>query len=283
MDSIKIAFLNVGHGDSSVIIFSDEKSAGVIDTPNAQITYDYLKKNNIICLKWVMISHTHNDHIYGIVGLIEQFKQEGGIIETLYYNYDDIRFKNQNNKNTRYKVFLQRIRSLKEQNIIKNHTKPAIISISFNPIKDIHVEILHPAYEDIGEILPSPNRKNDTSVVVKILFGKVSILFTGDLSEEGWKWLKSRNFDLKSDILKYPHHGSWFESIPELIDSVNPQYVILSYGETSEKKYRLPAHETTACLTERKIQTFSTKVSHQEFMITTELIKHLCDSQSLEV
>jgi len=279
MNFVKVAFLNVGHGDSSVIIFPDGKTGAVIDTPKSEVTFRYLNEKGVNSLKWVIISHTHIDHAEGIIDLIKRFNSQCGTIETLYYNCDKI--VTCENKN-RYILLLRDICSLMEQNIVKNSGKPATILSTINSVEGTAMKILHPDHDDITKVLISPNR-NNASVVIKVSFGKFSVLFTGDLSREGWKWLKSRNFDLKSDILKYPHHGGWFESIPELIDSVNPEYVILSYGETSENKYKLPAHKTTACLTERKIKTFSTKISHQEFMITTELIKHLCGSQSLEV
>jgi len=275
MNFVKVAFLNVGHGDSSVIIFPDGKTGAVIDTPKAKVTIEYLNENKIKFLQWIIISHSHLDHTEGIIDVIKNFG-----VQTLYYNQDRLT----NHKDRRYKLLLNDILSLIDRGVIKQPGKAADTSSTFNSFQNVITEILYPSHDDFSRAkATSSSDINDLSVVVQISFGKFSVLFTGDLSEQGWKWLKSRNFDLKSDILKYPHHGSWFKSIPELIDSVNPEYVILSYGETSENKYKLPAHKTTACLTERKIQTFSTKVSHQEFMITTELIKHLCDSQSLEV
>ena len=73
MESIKVAFLSVGHGDSTVIIFPGRKTGAVIDTPKAQITLDYLLDNSIDHLKWIMISHSHVDHVSGIIELIESF------------------------------------------------------------------------------------------------------------------------------------------------------------------------------------------------------------------
>jgi len=170
---------------------------------------------------------------------------------------------------------LRDILSLIERNIIQNPGRPAIISSTFETDGNIGIKILHPDHDDITKAITSPYKKNDTSVVVQLLFGKFSILFTGDLSAHGWKWLKARNSNLCSNILKYPHHGAWFKNVPDLIDEINPQYVILSYGKPSEKKYKLPAPETINYLKTKKIKTFSTKSSHQKFVITLKSIRHI--------
>lgn len=275
MKSVKIGFLSVGHGDSSVIIFPDGKSAAVIDTPKAQITFDYLVEHKIDSLKWVIISHTHADHSNGIIDLIKHFHKQRGTIEIIYYNRDTISENQKNRYKNRYIVLLREILSLINRNIVQNPGKPALMSSTFDTNENITIKILHPDHDDITKAIACSHRKNDASVVVQLLFGKFSILFTGDLSAHGWKWLKARNLNLSSDILKYPHHGAWFKDIPDLIDNINPQYVILSYGESSEKRYSLPAPVTINYLKTKKIKTFSTKSSHQEFAITLRSIKHI--------
>ncbi len=271
MESIKIAFLNVGHGDSSVIIYPDKKSAAVIDTPEAHITYDYLLKNNIDYLRWVMISHSHVDHTNGIIDLIKQFHAGERIIEIIYYNRDTIeRAANDQKNKQKYLILLKQILHLIDKGIIKNPGLPATLNSTFTPIDGVTVKIIHPSHDDLTREIVQSNNVNDASVVVRLCYGHYSVLFTGDLSEKGWNWLKSRNQCITANILKFPHHGSWFEGIPDLIKAINPQYIILSYGANSENQYGLPSKETLNYLNMKNFKQFSTKFSHQEFIITPD-------------
>lgn len=277
MESIKVAFLNVGHGDSTVIIYPDKKSAAVIDTPKALITYDYLLKNNIDYLRWVMISHSHVDHTNGIIDLIKQFHTGEKIIEIIYYNRDTIKRAAQAQKdNNKYLILLKQILHLIDEGIVKNPGLPATINATFDPIDGVAITIMHPSHDDITRTVVHSNDANDASVVIRLCYGRYSILFTGDLSENGWNWLKARNQHITCNILKFPHHGSWFESLPDLIHEINPQYVIISYGETSETRYGLPDRKTIDYLNTKNIKTFTTRFSHQEFIINSETIQVCC-------
>lgn len=273
MESVKVAFLSVGHGDSTVIIFPDRKSGAVIDTPKAQITLDYLVDNNIESLKWVMISHSHVDHIHGIVNLIDQLYLNNKIVETIYYNRDTIKIFQEQKRKGRFRTTLDDLLRLIEDGIIKNPGLPATINSSFAPIDGVEIKIIYPSHDDITRTVVHSKNVNDASVVVHLCYGQNSILFTGDLSENGWNWLKARNQNITSNILKFPHHGSWFESVPNFINGINPQYIIISCGDTSDTKYGLPARKTMDFLNMKNIKIFTTKSSHQEFIITLETIR----------
>jgi beta-lactamase superfamily II metal-dependent hydrolase len=39
----------------------------------------------------------------------------------------------------------------------------------------------------------------------------------GDLEIEGWQYLCSKPVDLRSDVLKFPHHGAWKNADPNLL------------------------------------------------------------------
>ncbi len=273
MDSIRIAFLCVGHGDSAVLIFPNGETAAIIDTPKARITLEYLKQNNINTLKWVFLSHTHLDHANGIVDVIKEFHKHGGMIETLYINRETIEMPSNDKKSQRRNLFRD-ILSLRAQGIVKNHLEQASTLIN-NTFDDVLFKILHPEYEDFFKIAESPIRKNDVSVVLQFVYKGRSILFTGDLSSCGWQWLKARENDIQSDILKYPHHVGWFDDIPEFIQAIEPQYAILSYGEQSVKNYHQPVQKVIQYLEKMGIRVNSTMNSHIEFIVTKESIRNL--------
>jgi competence protein ComEC len=274
MDSIRIAFLRVGHGDSAVLTFPNGETAAIIDTPKARVTLEYLKQNNIKTLKWVFLSHTHFDHANGVVSLIKEFHKQGGMIETLYINRETIKLSS-NDKGSQYTDILFRdIITLRDQGILKNRIEQASTStVINNNVDNILFKILHPEYEDLFKVTNCPTRKNDVSAVIQFVYNGKSTLFTGDLSSSGWQWLKARGSDIQSNILKYPHHAGWFDNIPEFVQTVRPQYTILSYDEQSISKYKQPIQKVTQYLEGMGIKVISTMDSHVELIVAEEIVR----------
>ena len=98
-------------------------------------------------------------------------------------------------------------------------------------INGVVVEFLHPP--------PSPwpvngssyhTDINNRSLVMKLTYRKMSVLFPGDIHKEAEaKLLKSPDL-LKSTLLKVPHHGSLTSSSPQFINAVQPQISLISVG-----------------------------------------------------
>ena len=80
---------------------------------------------------------------------------------------------------------------------------------------------------------------NDASIVLKVTYGDVSFLLTGDAGVALEKEMLSQ--DIKATVLKAGHHGSNTSSSQSFIQAVNPEVTILSYGE--DNKYGHPHKE----------------------------------------
>lgn len=80
---------------------------------------------------------------------------------------------------------------------------------------------------------------NGHSVVLRLCYGKVSFLFAGDLNEEAQLDLaeahKKDELNLRSEILKVPHHGS-DDFYPEFIRAASPLLSVISSGDESPRK-----------------------------------------------
>jgi competence protein ComEC len=70
---LKIAFLDVGHGDAIVIsiVENNIKKAIIIDCNDAIKTKNYILENDIQVVDYIVITHLHQDHYSGINALID--------------------------------------------------------------------------------------------------------------------------------------------------------------------------------------------------------------------
>ena len=78
-ESLKIYFLDVGHGDASIIISSSGQVAMIDSGPNEKLILSYLKNLNISNIDLLIASHAHPDHITGMDKIIAQYKPKAFI------------------------------------------------------------------------------------------------------------------------------------------------------------------------------------------------------------
>jgi competence protein ComEC len=75
---------------------------------------------------------------------------------------------------------------------------------------------------------------NNSSAVCRVEYGKVSLLFTGDLEQEGEQELLAKGVPLNSTVLKVGHHGGLTSSTREFLEAVRPKVAVISCeGPTS--------------------------------------------------
>lgn len=98
----------------------------------------------------------------------------------------------------------------------------------------VTLDVLAPRYQafDHGPavLAPDPVRTvNDNSLVVVVRFAGRSILFAGDLEEEGERALVASGLG-HVDVVKVAHHGSRTSSSPELVTATSPSIAVISCG-----------------------------------------------------
>lgn len=78
---------------------------------------------------------------------------------------------------------------------------------------------------------PNAEDANNSSIILKLTYGNVSVLFPGDAEVEAEKNCAMRwGHTLKSDILKAGHHGSKTSSTPVFLSQVKPAVIVISAG-----------------------------------------------------
>lgn len=273
LPSLKIAFLDVGHGDSIVIILPDNnvnKRAVVIDTPNHRKTIEFLEMNNVKTLELVLISHFDTDHSKGVSALIKHFMKDDREVKKISYKGDRISRSKEEHKN--YRNLLSQLISFDRIHndftivpIIQGSEKP----IKFSDIDDLCLSILYPRQSDFEDACLRGNC-NDTSTVIMVNYHGKKVLLPGDLESKGWFNLiekeKKYKKDTTCDVLKLPHHGDYYfeGGIEELgtkqiLDLVCPKMAIISTAQN--EKYKHPSVDTITLLRDKSIDMYCTQVT----------------------
>ena len=228
--SFKIHFIDVGQADAALVI-CDGKTM-LIDGGNAadsNLMFTYLKKHNITHLDYVIGTHAHEDHIGGIPGALQY-----ATVDTVYCastSYTTKAFKN----------FVKAA-----ENRGASITVPAR-GMSFN---------LGSAVCTILAVNTDSGDLNNSSIVMRIVYGNNSFLFTGDAEQLVEDFLLDDGAPLRSDVLKVGHHGSRSSTSYVFLRAVMPKYAVICVG--TGNSYGHPTTNVLSRLRDAEVTTFRT-------------------------
>ena len=231
---LKIYFFDIGQGDAALIRTPDHKNILIDGGPDNSVIYKLGKYLPFYDRKidLVILTHPHADHITGLVEVLKRYKVERVVFTGVSY-YSDA-----------YKEFKELQREKNIPFTLALRGRQFIFPLSSGVKNDgVKIEILYP-FENLWNKVFSGREEeggglNDTSVVNRLDYGKVSFLFTGDAGIEVEKQLISYNFNLKSLVLKLGHHGSDTASSYEFLKAVSPRLAVISVGKNN---YGLPRY-----------------------------------------
>ena len=110
------------------------------------------------------------------------------------------------------------------------------------------VRVLAPGATDLAA------RRNDASLVMKLIYGKTSALLEGDAENRSEHQIAEEQPE--ADLLKVAHHGSATSTIPLLLERVHPRFAVISVG--ARNTYGHPRGEVLARLGEAHALTYRT-------------------------
>jgi competence protein ComEC len=84
-----------------------------------------------------------------------------------------------------------------------------------------------------GSLRGDFSNQNNDSLVLKIQYNDISVLFTGDIETEAEENLIHLGKWLRSDIIKVPHHGGRTSSTEEFLQMVRPKVAVISVGRNN--------------------------------------------------
>ncbi|GHU51041.1 DNA internalization-related competence protein ComEC/Rec2 [Clostridia bacterium] len=209
-----VTMLDVGQGDCFVIRSSGKTmvidGGGNILNPEIKtgkrVLLPYLNYLAVRRVDYAVITHTDYDHYGGIVELLLN-KKVGKLYLPAVVDTESEDFK-----------------------IIMDAAKKSGTEVGFLERGDkftlgkARLMCLAPDtkeyYEDV----------NDTSAVLKLSYKNASFLFTGDITQTVEKIL-IKEYNLGTDVLKIPHHGSKYSNSTEFLQAAHPKIGIVSYAE----------------------------------------------------
>ena len=209
---LKIHFIDVGQGDSCLIITPNNKKI-LIDGGEGKtdVLLSYLLDRRIKTIDYIIISHFDSDHCNGLIDIIKSLKVKNIMLAGQAYFSDEY-------------INIANIINSKQINVtfVKQGD-------SFNISKDVKLDILYPQQELEYKDL------NNNSIMAKLTYNSFSILFTGDVEKAEDNILNSyRDVDLKSTVLKLAHHGSKTSSSKEFLEAVKPKIALIGVGENNK-------------------------------------------------
>lgn len=211
---LSVFMIDVGQGDSFLIKFPNGKTA-LVDAGNTTMFFDNGERVIIPLLNYLgikkinygLVTHIDSDHYGGFVALIlenmigEVFKPE--IDSSL-------------SKDRKFEEFIR------EKGIPIHYFKEEKLEIGNTSLYFLYDE-------KIKNI--SGSSTNDRSGIFKLVYGKTSFLFTGDVEKNIEKFYANKyKFFLDSDVLKVGHHGSKTSSSEEFMSYVSPELSLISAG-----------------------------------------------------
>jgi competence protein ComEC len=112
-----------------------------------------------------------------------------------------------------------------------------------------------------------PPTENDRSLVLRLQYGTVRLLLTGDIQHFTERWLLANRVDLQADILQVPHHGSKTSTLPDFVHHVRPQVAIISLG--AGNPYGHPHAQVLSTLANQGVPVFRTD-HHGAITVTSD-------------
>lgn len=221
----KITFLDVGQGDASLLQSGGQTlllDGGSTSQKNVgtYVILPYIKQQGISCLEAVVLTHTDQDHINGVIEVLEEGKKGWLTVKNLMYPY-----------------WMEGTKQGKQLKKLAEEAGASCRKIRAGDrltIGKAEAVVLYPKEQ---EKIAEPNAG---SLVLFWKWEGARAMFTGDLPEEKERELL-QNLPA-CEILQVGHHGSATSTCREFLEQVQPSLAVISCA--MKNRYGHPSPDT---------------------------------------
>jgi len=231
-DGLKVHYIDVGQGDSTLLEF--EGFTMLIDTGNWNSTeaVDYLKQQGVQEIDIVVGTHPDADHIGQLAQIVGEFE-----VGEVWMSG------NTSSSNT----FLNALQAIEASG--SEYVEPR--SGDTFDVGSMRIDVLYPD--------KITGAANEESVSLKMTYGDVRFVFTGDAGVKEEQEMIDSGMDLKAEILHMGHHGSNTSTSPAFLAAVAPEVAIYSAG--ADNSYGHPHAEVIAAAENAGAKVYGTDVN----------------------
>jgi len=219
---LEVNFFDVGQGDA--IFIEDQKLHQVLidGGPDSTVLEKLGKEipswDNTLDL--IILTHPEKDHLAGLIEVLKRYKVENILWTGVVRDTAEYKEWKKLIEEEGAKIFIAKAGQ-------KIHSSA----------KNFGAEILYPLESLEGKTLED---SNNTSIIIRLVFGENSFLFTGDAYQSAERELIQREVNIDSDVLKVGHHGSKTSSSEEFIEKVSPEIAVIPAGKDNPYGHPYP-------------------------------------------
>jgi beta-lactamase superfamily II metal-dependent hydrolase len=220
---LRVDFMDVGQGDAALVTSPAGKTVlidgGLAEAGDTVVAF--LGGRGIETLDLVFLTHRHADHLGGLPAVVDKYGTR---------MFLDAPYPHEIQEYARLLALLD-----KQHVPVRQAERGRSIDLGAGA----RLTLLGPPEPPITN---SRSDVNANSVVSRIDFGKVGILFAADAEAQTERWLLDSQVNLRAAVLKVAHHGSRYSSTPKFLQAVQPLVAVVSVGAGNE--YHHPDAQT---------------------------------------
>lgn len=214
--NFKITFIDVGQGDSILVEFPGHKKmlidggglpVGTFDVGESVVS-PFLWNKRIKRIDYLVLTHAHPDHLNGLAAVARNFRI-GEFWEVAGPPEDKT-----------YAELKKSLLDIPQKRVFEGFRLGE---------GGVTIEALFPRADVPPTIIPD----NDQSLVLRISYGSTSFLLPSDIGINPEREILERAGELKSQVLKSPHHGSNSSSSILFLKGVAPEVIVISVGRSN--------------------------------------------------
>jgi competence protein ComEC len=199
-----LSWANRGSDDGEPAFERDTRSIG------ERVVSEYLWSRGLDRVDYLIATHADADHIDGLSDIARNFKVRSAIVARAPANDAEV---------------AKLVRTLNDTGV---------------PLELVGAgDVLQLGNVSIDVLWPPPvhsahaSSRNNDSLVLRVRFGEKTLLLTGDIEKQAETALVKTGTNLRTDVLKVPHHGSKTSSTVHFVAAARPALAVISVGRHS--------------------------------------------------